>query len=77
VRVLEFLKKHYLAVGSLRVSGILEGIKVFFKRVKLPTPAVLHLPNYSVGSAAYFLQDIEPLADVRLNFLVVAHNNYQ
>lgn len=33
VRVLEFLKKHNLSVSSLGICGILEGIKIFFKRI--------------------------------------------
>ena len=53
--VLEFLQKHYLAVGSLCVGGILECIKIFFKRVNFAAPPVLHLPDYAVGSAANFL----------------------
>ncbi len=77
VRVLEFFKEHYLSVSSLRVCGILESIKVFFKSVKFASLAVLHLPNDTVCSAAYFLYDFEPLADMRLNFLVLAHNSYQ
>jgi len=77
VRVLEFLEKHDLAVSSLGICGILEGIKIFFQSVKPVIFAILHFPDDAVSSTPDFLQDFETLADVRLNFLVLAHDNYQ
>lgn len=40
VRVLELLQKHYLSVGTLGVRRILESIKIFLKRERLPRPLI-------------------------------------
>jgi len=77
VGVFEFSKKHNLPVSSLSVRGILESIKILFKRVKLPTSPLLNFPNDTVSTTSDFLQNVESFADVWLDFLVVAHNNYQ
>lgn len=73
--MLKFLKKHDLSVCSLSICGILKSIKVFFKSIEFSTSPLLYLPNDTVGSTAYFLDDFETFADVGLNFLVLAHNN--
>jgi hypothetical protein len=77
VRVLEFLQEHYLAVGPLRVSRVLEGVEVFLQSEKLAALPILHLPDDAVSTTTDFLDDFEAFAYVRLNLLVLAHYYYQ
>jgi hypothetical protein len=79
VWMFEFLQKHYLSVGSLRVGGILKGIEVFLEGIGASSSSVGDFPHDAVSTAAYFLYYFEPFSDVWLDFLVVSHiviNNY-
>lgn len=56
VWVLDLMKKSYLAESSLRICRMLEGIKNLFKSESLSPLFISDLPNYAVGSAAYFFE---------------------
>ena len=71
VRVLDFVEEHHLAVGALGVCWVLEGIEIFFQGVDSFVFFVDNFPHDSVGSAAYFFDNLESLEDVWFDFIVI------
>jgi hypothetical protein len=66
--VLELLQKHNLAVGALGVSGISEGIEVFFESFYLLCLFVDDFPDVAVSSTSYFCNYLILLYDMSIYF---------
>jgi hypothetical protein len=67
--VLKLLEKDDLAVGSLGISRMLEGIEYFFEGQGLACFLISDFPNDTIGSAAYFFEDGVSFKDVGFYFL--------
>lgn len=59
VRVLQLLQDLDLAVGPLRVGGVLEGIEYLLEGVDPLDGFLLYFPDVAVGSRAHLLEDGE------------------
>ena len=69
VGMVEFHEKHDLSVCSLSICGIVKSVKVFLECFCLVSTLIGDLPHMAIGSAAYFLQDLEPGEDMSFNLL--------
>jgi hypothetical protein len=69
VVIVEFLKKHNLAEGSLRISGILKCIKALLQRHNRMGFLVNRFPNDTVGSSAQLLDYLILPENVTINIL--------
>lgn len=66
---IQLLQKDDLAEGPLRISRVLEGIKVLLESNDLLGPLVNGFPDNSVGTLAKLLDNFILLEDVGLDFL--------
>lgn len=76
VLVVKLLEEHYLSVGTLGVSRVLESIENLFQGQDLPRLFVLYLPDMSIGPTSDLFQQIVAFQYVMLYFLFhVIDNN--
>lgn len=75
VGVMELLQEHDFSIGSLGIGGVLEGVKVFFQSKCFAIFFIYNFPDHPICPTAYFFNDFKPLADMRLYFLVLGHDN--
>ncbi len=69
VLVVELLQEHYLSVGTLGVSRVLERIENLLEGQDLPRLFILNLPDMSVCPTAYLFEQIIAFQYVMLYFL--------
>lgn len=58
VGVSELFEKHDFAIGALCVSGVGEGVEIFFECFDYLGFFVCNFPDVPIGSTAYFLDDM-------------------
>lgn len=66
IGVVQLAQDLYLAVGALRVGGVLESIEYLLQRQHATRPLLFHLPDVAVGTGTHLLYHCETTQDVRL-----------
>ena len=66
IGVVQLAQDLYLAVGALRVGGVLEGVEYLLQRQHATRSLLFHLPDVTVGTGTHLLDHRETTQDVRL-----------
>jgi hypothetical protein len=74
--MMEFLEEHYLSVGTLRISRVLKCVEILLQCVSLVIFSVEHLPYHPISTRTDLLDNLKPLDDVPLYFIVFTHYFY-